>query len=131
MGGPRRGVGRLGWKACGVLAGLLAGLAGGPAARAADLETREFTVRVDNKPAGAYHMTIHRQDDGTTQVSCDTDITVKILFVTYKYQYRGREIWKDGRLQRFSSRCNDDGKQFEVSAVAEEGGLRVTANGRE
>jgi hypothetical protein len=114
-----------------VLAVALAVLAGASAARAADLETRDLAVRVDGKPAGEVHMTIHRQDDGVTQVSCDTDVKVKILFVSYAYRYRGREIWKDGRLQRFSSTCNDDGKHFEVSAVAEEGGLRVSVNGRE
>ncbi len=128
---PRQGGGRVRGKAWGcVLAAALAVPVG--AARAADLETRDLVVRVDNKPAGDVHMTIHRQDDGVTQVSCDTDVEVRPFpFVKYQYRYRGREIWKDGRLQRFSSTCNDDGKHYEVSAVAEEGGLRVHVNGRE
>jgi hypothetical protein len=116
-------------KAWGYVLAALAVAAGG--ARAADLETRDLEVRVDSKHAGEVHMTIHRQDDGVTQVSCDTDVDVRIFLVRYQYSYRGREFWKDGRLQRFSSTCNDDGKKFEVSAVAEEGGLRVRVNGRE
>jgi hypothetical protein len=104
----------------------------GGAARAAELETRDFALRVDGKPAGQAHMTIHKQDDGTTQVSCDTDVEVRILVVKkYTYSYRGREVWKDGRLQRFASRTDDDGKQFTVSAAAEEGGLRLKVNGEE
>jgi hypothetical protein len=123
--------GRVSGKAWGcVLMGVLAAWAGG-AARAADRETRDFTVRVDDKPAGDVHMTIHHQDDGSTQVSCDTDVFVKVLLIKYRYTYRGREIWKDGRLQRFASTCDDNGKRFEVTAVAEEAGLRVRVNGRE
>jgi hypothetical protein len=71
------------------------------------------------------------QDDGTIQVACETDLTVQILLVKYRYTYRGREVWKDGRLQRLDSNCNDDGKRFQVNAVAEENGLRVRVNGQE
>jgi hypothetical protein len=130
MTGPRQD-GRVGGKTWGcVLAAALAVCIGG-AARAADVETRDFTVRVDGKPAGDVHMTIQRRDDGTTQVSCDTDVIVKVLLIKYRYTYRGREVWKNGRLQRFASTCDDDGKRFEVSAAAEEGGLRVRVNGQE
>ncbi len=127
MDGPRQGGRALGF----VLAAGLAAWAGGGAARAADLETRDFAVRVDGKPAGDYHLTIHRQEDGVTQVSGDTDVDIRILIVRYIYHYRGREIWKNGRLQSFSSTCNDNGKRYEVSAVAEKAGLRVRVNGQE
>jgi len=100
-------------------------------ARAADLETRDFRVFVDNKPAGEVHMTIHRKDDGITEVACDTDIVVKILIKKYVYSYRGREAWKDGRLVGFASATHDDGKRFKVTAEAKEDGLHVTVNGRE
>jgi hypothetical protein len=114
-----------------LLAGALVATAGAGTVRAADTETRDLVISVDGKRAGDVHMTFHRQDDGVTQVSVDTDVDVRILIVRYQYSYRGREIWKDGRLQRFSSRCNDNGKQYEVSAVAEEGSLRVRFNGQE
>jgi hypothetical protein len=127
MDGPRQGGKALGL----VLAVLLAVGAGGSAVRAADLETRDFVVRVDGKPAGEYHLTLHRQEDGLTQVSGDTDVDIRILLIRYTYHYRGREVWKNGRLQSFASTCNDNGKHYEVSAVAEEAGLRVRVNGQE
>ncbi len=100
-------------------------------ARAADVETRDFNVFVDGKRAGAAHMTIQKADDGTITMSCDTDITVPVLFFTYKYSYRGREVWKDGKLQRFDSTCNDDGKRYVVTAAAEEKGVRFKVNNAE
>ena len=99
--------------------------------RAADTETRDFIVRVDGKPAGNAAMTIQRQDDGTTIVACDTTVKVRVLIKTYAYTCQTRETWKDGRLQQLSSSCNDDGKQFQVSAVAQADGIHVRVNGRE
>jgi hypothetical protein len=99
--------------------------------RAADSETREFIVKVDGKPAGYNNMTIQRQDDGTTIVSCDTSVRVKVLIKTYVYTCQTQETWKDGRLQQLSSQCNDDGKRFQVSAAAQADGVHVRVNGRE
>jgi hypothetical protein len=99
--------------------------------RAADSETREFVVKVDGKPAGSANMTIQRQDDGTTTVSCDTNVRVKVLIKTYTYTCRTQETWKEGRLQQLAGQCNDDGKQFQVSAVAQADGIHVRVNGRE
>ena len=100
----------------------------GTRAGAAEAETRDFNVLVDAKKAGEVHMTINRQDDGSTAVSCDTDVRVGAFFTLYKYSYRGRELWKDGRLQRFESKANDDGKDFAVTATAAADGLHVRAN---
>jgi hypothetical protein len=103
----------------------------GARAGAAEIETRDFTVYVDAKKAGEVHMTINRQDDGSTAVSCDTDVRVGAIITLYKYSYRGRELWKDGRLQRFESKANDDGKEFAVTATSAADGLHVRANGAE
>jgi hypothetical protein len=100
-------------------------------ARAAEKETRVFAVLVDGKHAGNANMTIQRQDDGATVVSSDTNVVVKVLIKKYVYTCQAREVWKDGRLQQASSQCNDDGKQFQVSAVAQADGVHVRVNGRE
>ncbi len=100
----------------------------GARAGAADVETRDFTVYVDAKKAGDVHMTINRQDDGTTAVSCDTDVRVGAIITVYRYSYRGREQWKDGVLQRFESKSNDNGKPYTVTATAAEDGLHVRVN---
>lgn len=101
------------------------------AVRAADSETREFVVKVDGKPSGHANMTFERQDDGTTIFSCDTNVRVRVLIKTYVYTCKARETWKDGRLQQLTSECNDDGKQYQVSAAAQADGLHVRVNGRE
>lgn len=106
-------------------------VAAGTYAHAGDSETREFAISVDGKPAGAASMTIQKQDDGTTVVTCDTSVTVRVLIKKYTYTCQTREVWKDGRLQQLASRCNDDGKQFQVSATAQADGVHVRVNGRE
>jgi hypothetical protein len=104
-------------------------LAAGPA-RAEDTEERLFTIAVDGKQAGDCHMTMARKDDGTEVVTTRASVRIKFLFA-YTYTYLGTEVWKDGRLLRLQSSCNDNGKRFEVSATAEEAGLRVRVNGKE
>ncbi|HVS36850.1 MAG TPA: DUF6134 family protein [Gemmataceae bacterium] len=114
---------------------LLAGsivLSGAGRVAAADAQARDFSIQVDGKPAGDYHMTIRRQDDGTTSLSAQSDVKVAVLLVTaYTYSYRGQEVWKDGRLQHFESTGKENGKPFAVTADADEKGLRVKADGKE
>jgi hypothetical protein len=122
------GIGRRAWRVW-VAAALVFGLAG--PAKAADIETRDFVVLVSGKPAGEVHMTIHRQDNGQVRVRCDTDIKVSLLVGKYTYLYRGLEVWKDGRVVRFDSNTDDNGKRYVVAAVAEPRGLRVKVNNAE
>lgn len=102
----------------------------GASARAADIETRDFQVFVSDKPAGEVHMTIHRQDNGIIMMRCDTDIRVPLV-IPYKYVYRGLEVWKDGRLARFDSNTDDNGRRYIVTAVAEASGIRLKVNNTE
>jgi hypothetical protein len=110
------------------LTGIL--LASDPA-RAADIETRDFAVFVSGKAAGEVHMTIHKQDASTTAVRTDTDIKVTQGLITYKYSFRGMEVWKDRRLVRLESSTDDNAKRFSVSATLDETGLKVKVNGVE
>jgi hypothetical protein len=97
--------------------------------RAAKTESRDYAISVDGKPAGAYTMTLTRSEDGAVTVSCQAEVHVTKLVFHYTYTYRGTEVWKDGRLQRLSSTCNDDGKHFTVNAQAGPSGVQVTVNG--
>ncbi len=99
--------------------------------RAADIETRDFVVFVSSKAAGEVHMTIHRRDDGTISMRCDTDIVVPKFIGKYRFIYRGLEIWKDHRLIQFNSSTDDNGSRYLVTAVAETDGLRVKVNNSE
>lgn len=116
------------WLWCAGVTLLLAGAAG---VRAADSETREFAVLVDGKHAGSAAMSIQKLDDGTTVVSSETNVMVKVLIKKYVYTCQSREVWKEGRLREAASRCNDDGKTFQVSATAQTDGVHVRVNGRE
>lgn len=103
--------------------------AAGPAL-AAEVETREFQVKVDGKPAGEYRQTI-QHDNGTYTITCQAEVRVRYFVVNYVYTFRGTEIWKDGRLVRLDSKTTDDKKRYDVSASASGDRLRVRANGVE
>ena len=115
-----------------LLAGLVFSLASAPV-QGAEVEVREYTVKVDDKPVGQYAMTITQKDDGSVTMSCDADLKVKVakLVTAYSYAYNCLEVWKDGRLQSFQSTCNDNGKKYAVKAASDSRQLRVTVNGRE
>jgi hypothetical protein len=114
-----------------LLAAVVLVLAALSRAGAADAEVRQFNNYIGGKYAGDYRMTITGQDDGTVTMDGVAKADIRILLVRYTYSYRGREVWKDGRLLRFDSSCNDNGKAFTVTAVAEPTGLRVTVNNRQ
>ncbi len=101
--------------------------------QAADIEVRDFTIWVDGKRGGEYHMTINRQDDGSVTLTGQADVTLSYALGLrkYTYTYRGTEVWKEGKLVNFSSTSNDDGKQYTVTAVPDGANLRVKVNGQE
>jgi len=99
------------------------------AARAADVEAREYGIYIDNKPAGTYHLHMVVADDGKTTVRANADVRYRVLIYHYTYTFRGTEVWKNGRLIRLDSTANDDGKKFMVHAEPADGNLRVTVNG--
>jgi hypothetical protein len=104
-------------------------LGAAPGAVAAESEVRQFNNYIDSRYAGEYRMTIASQDDGSVSVTGQAKVDVRVFLVHYTYSYRGSEVWKDGRLLRFESSANDNGKKFTVAAAAEANGLRVTVNG--
>ena len=113
-----------------LIAALLSGLLLASWTRAAETEARVFKVTVDGKEAGKYTIS-YTKDDGTLTIGCDAHVKVKVAFVTaYHYDYTGTEVWKDGRLVSLKSSCDDDGKQFHVSAAPSDDGLEVKVNGR-
>lgn len=100
-------------------------------AAAAETEVREFAIRIDDKKAGTFHMTITRHEDGRVVMEGQANVRVSYLVYTYTYSYQGTETWKEGRLDALTSTSNDDGKKYSVSMRAEGDGLRVQVNGKE
>jgi hypothetical protein len=103
----------------------------GNLAQAADIETRDFAVFVGGKAAGEVHMTIHKQDANTTSVRTDTDIKVTHGLITFKYSFRGLEVWKDRRLTRLESTTDDNSKRYAVAAATDGKEIKVKTNGTE
>jgi hypothetical protein len=96
------------------------------------MEVREFSTRIDGKPAGNYRMTITCHEDGSVSMAVRAEIKVTKLGLTvYHYSYSGMEVWKDGYLQRLQSTTDDDGKKYTVTAAAQRDGLRIRVNGEE
>jgi hypothetical protein len=110
------------------VAGAMTVAAGG--AKAAD-ETRDYTVRIDGKPAGTYRMTLRRPDADTVIMTGRADVTARFFkVISYTYSYSGTEVWKHNRCVRLDSTANDNGKPLAVAAVAEGDHFRVQANGQ-
>jgi hypothetical protein len=95
--------------------------------RAGEEERRTFEVRVDNKAAGSHQILIQSGDDGSVSVSLQADVTVRII-ITYKYAFRGTEIWKENKLVQLSSTTNDNGKKRKVSVEPTAEGWAVKAD---
>jgi Family of unknown function (DUF6134) len=98
-------------------------------ALAADVETRVYNVQVDGKAAGEFRLTIRTADDGTETAIATAAVQVRSLLGGYRYSYTGTEVWKNGRLQRFESTSDDDGKKHTVAAEATTSAMRLTVDG--
>jgi hypothetical protein len=100
--------------------------------RADEVETRDFLLKIDGNPVGQSRMTISRRDNGSISMACQADIKMTTLGITtYRYSYRGTEVWSAGRLVEFQSSTDDDGTKYSVSGTADRGGLRLKVNGNE
>jgi hypothetical protein len=95
-----------------------------------EIEVRDFSVSVKNKPAGHYRMTIVDHGNGQVTMSGEASVRVNYLVYKYSYGYRGSETWQNGRLARLESASNDNGKSFQVRATPAQNGLNVEVNGR-
>src|SRR5947207_5006644 len=100
-------------------------------APAASVDTRQFAVLVDGKPAGECRVTYTSGDDGSLRVAGSAAVRVRHLLGTYHYNFDGTELWKGDRLQRLSCASNDDGTKCALQAVAASSGLRLVVNGKE
>lgn len=99
---------------------------------AGDTEVREFQIRVDGAPAGNCRLTLVRRDNGTLFISASEQIRVDVFNANmYRYALHDRETWKDGRLDRFESTGEEDGRCFAVTAARSGARLHVQADGNQ
>lgn len=84
----------------------------------AQAETLNYTVLRDGKPIGSHAVSIDTKGQ-MTQVSIDTDIEVKVLFVTaYKFKHKSKELWTNGQLMTLNSTTDDDGTNKKLTVRA-------------
>jgi len=93
-------------------------------------ERRTFTVSVDRKPSGTTQLSIQKRDDGSVVATTQADVTVRIAFITYKYAFRGMEVWKNGKLTEVATATNDNGRKHSVTLLPGREGLDVVADGK-
>jgi hypothetical protein len=110
-----------------VAAALIAAGSASPAVGAM-ARTGVFTYSIHNErfgDVGIYTNTIRREGDAIV-VRNRTDIAVKFFSMTMYYLVaKSTAVWEDGRLVRFDSDTDDDGRVFKVRARREGGRLAI------
>ena len=88
----------------------------------------DYVVTRGGTPIG--RQTIEFRDDGDgLVVRTRVDVEVDFLSMTlYRLHHEAEEHWSDGRLVALTSRTDDDGKDREVTLVAEDGRLKGRYN---
>lgn len=81
-------------------------------------QNRDFLISVNGKEAGFSRMSIAQKGDGAFTVSVQASVELKIFF-TYRFMLDSTEYWKDGRLVQMKTSVNDNGKQEQVTAAAQ------------
>jgi hypothetical protein len=126
---PRTGFDSASWRidrraALVVLGGGAAALAV-PARAAVD----ETTARISVVRSGARigeGLVAYRREGDVLRVRVALEAKIDFGFITvFRYRHESEELWRDGRLVELNGRTDDDGKHYEMTARATEGGLAV------
>lgn len=106
---------------------------GAGSALAADTAPRgplSFTVLRDGEAVGTHVVRFQPAPDDSLNVSVDTNVVVKMAMIpVYRFEHRGREVWKDGHLVALASETNDDGTRHTLKVSGDPAGLAVTGDG--
>lgn len=84
-----------------------------------------FQVIREGSPIGTHELRFSVRDGGTA-VDIETDVAVKLAFITvYRFEHEGHELWRDGHLVSLNSTTNDDGTDHRLEVKAQGGELAV------
>lgn len=109
---------------------LLVGLVAVLPTLAAAQEVRAFTVLRDGAEIGEHRFAFRRSGD-ELQVTVDTNLAVKVAFVTvFRFEHHRLERWSGDKLLSLEGRTNDDGTDYRLEIVAEGNGYTRTVNGK-
>ena len=86
-----------------------------------DLKRIEFDIYRNNKNIGK-HIFSFKKSNGQLQVESEINFEIKKLgIIFYKYHVKGTEFYKDGKLVKFNSKTNQNGKEKYVNMELENG----------
>tara|TARA_Y100001970_G_C14090676_1_gene779878 strand:- start:229 stop:912 length:684 start_codon:yes stop_codon:yes gene_type:complete len=76
-----------------------------------DLNRIEFDIYRNNKHIGK-HIFSFEKSEGLLKINSEINFEIKKLgIVLYKYHVKGTEVYKDGKLIKFNSKTNQNGKE--------------------
>jgi len=85
----------------------------------------EFDIYRNNNHIGKHIFSFKRTDD-KLYVDSEINFEIKKLGISlYKYHVKGTEIYKDGKLIKFNSKTNQNGKEKYVNLILEDGELII------
>ena len=86
-----------------------------------DLKRIEFDIYRNNKNIGK-HIFSFKKSNGQLEVESEINFEIKKLgIILYKYHVKGTEFYKDGKLVKFNSKTNQNGKEKYVNMELENG----------
>ncbi len=89
-----------------------------------------FTVMRNDDPIGRHYIAI-KVDGSHIEINERTDIEVRLAAIpVYRFAFRGRQLWEDGRLVGMNGRTNNNGKLLEVNVRPDGEGYVRTVNDR-
>ncbi|MEJ0050085.1 MAG: DUF6134 family protein [Methylovirgula sp.] len=99
------------------------------ASAAPTTEERDFDVTRDGDKIGVETVVIEKTGD-TTVVKFKTQISVVVMFIqAYHFAHSAVETWTGGKFVSYKAVTDDNGKHFNVSAVAKDDAVLLDVNG--
>ena len=86
-----------------------------------DLKRIEFDIYRNNKHIGEHIFSFAKSNEQISIESKINFIIKKFGIVLYKYHVKGKEVYKDGKLIKFNSRTDQNGKEKYVNLELENG----------
>jgi hypothetical protein len=87
-----------------------------------------YDILVDGLRSGSMTRKVSRLSDNETQFTTHANSTVRYLFLTFRYQFNGSEIWSNDKIKSLQGDCNDDGTRHHVRLTSTSGSSTLIRN---
>ena len=113
-----------------IVTGALIGLVfSATTALAAMPDKLSYVMLKEGEPVGTHEFSF-AQVGGDLKVEVESHSKAKVLFMTFTYDHRRSETWKDGVFQSLTSNTDDDGTLHEATFMRNGTGIEVKADGQ-